>query len=183
MFQNTGNLYECVDSGFDVTRMGSILGSLEYLRSTQPKSAAVVALSKANVVQKADLLPLVRAASSTDRALVERYIEGSADFDQVVMGAYNDNSFLTRWDDTEARVGFTYMLMVRNFASTLFLMGNPTVVPHPKSLMESKQTVALDRLMLRNYLSDVSTLVSDEKLLEQARTTVTIGRKNELFHE
>jgi len=172
-YQSMGNLYECADSGFDVSQIGSVIGTLEALQSASSTPAIQKALAQP-VVQKADLAPIVHAAaqSTTTAAnnLVERYIEGSADFDQVLLGAYSDNYFLIRWNQSEKSIAYNYMLTVRNFAPEMFFAGNPTFVPTPVSFFSSSTPNPLGKVGLREYLGDVSGQFTDAEIIAQQKS-------------
>ncbi len=175
-YQSIGNLYECPDSGLDVAEAGSLLGVLNLLgqkASTTPAEQKLLALP---VVQKADLAPYVQAAAKQDtpqgETIVERYIEGSADFDQVVLGASHDNLFLLTKDRTQ-QASLDYLLSARNFASTLFLFGNPTFVPQRISLFSKTVPSPLNEMYLREYLNDVSKQYTDVQLMLQIKNSMS----------
>lgn len=181
-YQSIGNLYECPDSGLDVTEVGSLVGVLNVLAQQAPLVPAEQKLLALPVVQKADLAAYVRAVAKLQSplgdALVQRYIEGSADFDQIVLGIRNDTRYLQTWTDTPSFASFEFLLTARNFASTLFLLGNPTFVPTRISLFSKKEPSQTRNLYLRSYLDDVSKQYTDDEILAQFRTSIgVIGEK------
>jgi len=171
-YQSAGNLYECPDSGFAVTDIGSLLGTLTLLQDASTTSAIQEVLQK-TVVQKADLTPLVKKEaaqnSSFGDSLAEVYLEGSANFDEAVLGAYSDNFFLIRWNKEQKPVDYSFVFAARNFASMLFLVGNPTFVPSSGSFFTSTKPNPLGNLLLRSYLDDVSKNYSDAEILAEQK--------------
>jgi hypothetical protein len=131
------------------------------------------------VTQKADLEPLVQSMIEADTPfsndIAERYIEGSADFDQVLMGAYSDNHFLVNWDKKQNPVRFDYLMTSRNFASMIFLMGNPTFVPQHISLFSDTTPNPLNKLFMREYLNDVSKEFTDTQIIDQTQKAVQLN--------
>ncbi len=177
-YQNVGNLYECPDSGLDVVQVGSLLGVLDALEKKESKTPDEQKLLALPAVQKADLAPYVQAAAKLNTpqgdGIVGRYLQGSADFDQVVLGAHNDNLFLLTWEQEPAQVSFEFLLIARNFASTLFLLGNPTFMPSPVSLFTDNTPALPSKLYLREYLSDVSREYTDEQILAQTKSAADV---------
>jgi len=182
-FQNMGNLYECPDSGFDASSMGSLIGTLEAMQ-TDSTTAAVQNLIQKNVLQKADLAPYVLSQVNQNAAgaggLAERYLEGSADFDQVLLGAYNDNHFLITWNKFQAPVQYDFMMLARNFATTMFFMGNPTFMPQHMSFFTEPKQNPLSRMYLRSYLNDLSKTTADADLIAQTKTAVGVTLDDKL---
>ncbi len=176
--QNMGNLYECVDSGFDVTSVGSIIGVLDGIKQKQTLTKDEQKILRLSVVQKSDLKPYVVqsvAGNSVEGdALAERYIQGSADFDQTIMGAYSDNYFLIRSGETKP-VQYELLLLVRNFPSTMLLLGNPTFISQQTSLFSDTTPNPPSKLALRTYLNDVSKQYTDTEILEQEKKAINIA--------
>lgn len=177
-YQNAGNAYECPDAGYDQTAVGSILGTLQWLRTNATTTGAQRILSL-RTVSKADIAPYIQERAATDtpdtNALVERYIQGSSDFDQVVLGALNDNGFLLASTTVPSDMpSYTFVIATRNYASTLFLMGNPTFVPQPQSLFSSHTPQGLGAFFLRSYLDDLSKTTSDSALVSQYKRSLEI---------
>ena len=170
-YQNIGNLYECPNSGFDSLELGRVVGVREMINNKSAQTDEERALLKKEILQKADLAPYVAAAATSaspeTQELVERYLQGSADFDQIIMGAYSDNRFLITLDKTKYSVEFEFMMMVRNFASTLYLLGNPTFVPKEIDLFNKREVNPLSNLMLRDYRSDLSVVMGEDEILRQ----------------
>lgn len=180
-FQSAGNLYMCPDSGLDVTQVGSLVGVLSLLRVQKDPMPEVRTLLSLPVVQKADLAPYLQTLASTStpegNALIERYIEGSANFDQVILGAYNDNRMFILAAKDAPSDEYAYMLIARNFASALFLMGNPTFMPQPISLFSTTTPNAPQNFALRSYLHDASRQFTDRQLVQQTQTAYTIDAR------
>ncbi|HEV8666267.1 MAG TPA: hypothetical protein VN665_00250 [Candidatus Paceibacterota bacterium] len=177
-YESIANQYECADSGFDVMQAGSLQGALEAIGQKTTTTAEEQKLLALPVVQKADLAPYVQSQAllNTPEAndIVERYIEGSADFDQMVLGTHNDNRFLQVWDSGQSAVSFNFLLTARNFASTLFLMGNPTFVPQKVSLFSQNVANPLSKVFMREYVNDVSKQYTDAQILSQIKKAIQI---------
>lgn len=177
-YQNVGNQYMCPNSGFDVSSIGSIVGVANAIAKKQNQTPQEKILLSLPLLQKSDIAPYVRAKAKEHTkeggALAEMYIEGSEGFDMAIMGAYSDNHFLITWDKTQHPVRYEYMLTVRNFASLLFLMGNPTFMPEKISLFSNTEPSPLGRLFLREYLNDVSKQYTDAEIMTQFRRSVEI---------
>ncbi len=178
-YQSIGNLYDCPDSGFDVIGVGSLLGVLNALTQKESPTPAEKKLLSMSVVQKADVAPYVKEVAKVDtpeaQDIVERYIEGSADYDQILLGAHSDNVFLQIWNRDQSVVTFDFLLTARNFASTLFLMGNPTFVPKKISLFSARIDNRPDKVFLRTYLTDVSKVYTDQEIVAQIKKGTDIS--------
>ncbi len=181
-YQNTGNAYECPDSGYDQTTVGSLLGTLEWMRANATTTETQHILSL-RAVSKADVAPYIKSKASIDspatNTLVERYVEGSSNFDQVILGALNDNGFIlasTTASTTASSVmpSYSFVIATRNYASTLFLMGNPTFVPQPQSLFSGHTSQWIGQFFLHSYLHDLSKTVSASALITQYKKSLDI---------
>ncbi len=91
----------------------------------------------------------------------------------MVLGARDDNLFLLVANHQQ-QVSFDFLLTARNFASTLFLLGNPTFVPQRISLFSKNTPNPLDRMDLREYLGDVSTQYTDAQVVAQSTASIRI---------
>lgn len=177
-YQSMGNLYMCPDAGLDGTEAARITGVLHAIAAKHSLTPGEQELLALPLAQKSDLVPYVAAAAQAgtpegDR-IVGRYLQGSADWDQMIMGAYKDNRFLITWDKEQHPVAYEYMVTVRNFASTLFLLGNPTFMPKKISLFSDRAPNPPERLYLRGYLNDASKHYTDEEILSQYKNYVAI---------
>lgn len=177
LYQNAGNAYECPDAGYDQTEVGSLLGALEWLRANATSAEAGRILSL-ETVSKADMAPYIKEKAAVDspetNALVGRYMQGSADFNQVVLGALNDNGFLLSSTTAADMPSYAFVIATRNYASTLFLMGNPTFIPRPQSLFSAHAPQGLGQFFLRSYLYDLQKTVSGATLVAQYKKSLDI---------
>jgi hypothetical protein len=180
-YQNMGNLYECPNAGLDALELGRVLGVRDLIAQKSTKTAKEEELLAVDVLQKADFAPYISAQIQSGapdaQELAERYLEGSAHFDQIVMGAYSDNHFLINWDKSQYPVEFNFMMVVRNFASALFLLGNPTFVIEQVDFFTERRTNPLLALVLREYRSDVSKALSDDEIVRQVGISNDIAAK------
>lgn len=182
-YQNIGNEYMCPDSGFDAHSVGRIVGVLEKI-GTLPHSTEEQRLLNLRVLHMSSIALYVRTKAhehtEAGDALAETYIEGSAGFDEVILSLYSDNRFLAAWDKAQNPVRYEYLLATRNYASTLFLMGNPTFVHKKISLFSTMTPSPLSRMYLREYLGDVSAQYTDAHILAQVKSSIAIEEGSEL---
>jgi hypothetical protein len=179
-YQSMGNLYMCPDSGLDAASTESILGVLDIVRQKKDPTPQEKEIASLPVLQKSDIAPYVAAAAqgggAQGDALAERYIEGSANFDQALVGAYNDNDFLIQWAQNQAPVAYGFMFGARNYASAMFFLGNPTFAPRRMSMFSDATANPPSVMMLHSYTDEVSRLYTDQELAAQQRTSLSVER-------
>ncbi len=170
-YQNIANYYICLDSGLYLADISRVVGVRELAQ--QASSTAAAQLLSLPTLQLSDVAQYAQRAGSDDAA--ERYLEGSAHFDQTINTLVNDNVYVLTLLKNGSTMESSYLLLSRSYASVLFMFGNPTFVPKPISFF-SYIGRALPDPTLVSWNNTLSKKESASEILTQAKKSVDIFR-------
>jgi len=170
-YQNIANYYMCPDSGFYVSDISRIMGVRELAQQTATTEASQ--LLSLSFLQKQDALGYVKSAGSDEA--VDRYIQGSSDFDQTLETLANDNVYLLAVAKSGGTVGLPYLYVARSYASILFFLGNPTFVAQHISFFSPGAKTLQDPTLL-SWRDSLSATTSVDQMLVEAKKSVEIFR-------